>query len=164
MPISVIGNKRPRHDAGFSLVEAMAALMIIALVVAGVLLAAPGADSAAKGEAQRLAARVLAASEESILVNRPLALVVTSEGYSFERLEANGWVAAGHAAPFGFYAWPDDLNVVVAQRSGEADDPRVARFDALGGATPALIVLGNDGASWRVGIEGDGGAYVARAE
>jgi hypothetical protein len=107
---------------------------------------------------------VLAASDESILINRPLALVVTSEGYGFERLEHNGWIAAGHAAPLGFHAWPEDMNVSIAQRSGLADDRRIARFDALGGATPAIIVLGHEGAAWRVSIQGDGGVHVARAQ
>ncbi|HRO03444.1 MAG TPA: GspH/FimT family pseudopilin [Terricaulis sp.] len=163
MPTLAIGNKPP-PDAGFSLVEALTALMVIGLLVGAVVLAAPGADHKVRDEAQRLAARIVAAQDESILINRPVALVVTQNGYAFERLEHQGWVAAGHGAPLGFRAWPADLNVQIEQQEGAEGDARIARFDALGGATPAALVLSGWGASWRVSVNGRGQAHVARAD
>lgn len=162
-PILAIGNKPPA-DSGFSLVEALTALMVMGLLVGAVVLAAPGADHKVRQEAERLAARIVAAQDESILTNRPLALVVTQNGYAFERLEQQGWIAAGHSAPLGFRAWPADLTVHIERQEGAEDNTRIARFDALGGATPAALVLSGWGARWRVAINGQGEAHVARAD
>lgn len=164
MRTSVTGNKRLPRDAGFSLVEAMTAMMIVGLMAGAVLLLAPGADNKTRTEAERMAARIAAASEESILVNRPMSLVATHEGYGFERLEPAGWASAAPNSPLGFRVWPDDLQIRVEQSSADADDPRIVRFDTLGGATPAAIVLDGGGARWRVIVDGQGGAHVARAE
>lgn len=164
MPISATGNNRPARDAGFSLVEAMTALMIVGLMAGAVLLLAPGADHKTRTAAERLAARVAAASEESIVVNRPLALLVTRDGYGFERLEEHGWSPEAPNSPLGFRAWEDDIEARVEVAANGPDDARVARFDAMGGATPAAIVLEGGGARWRVSIDGEGDAHVARAE
>lgn len=164
MPISAIGNNRLPRDAGVTLVEALTALMIVAMMAGAVILLAPGPDRKTRDEAERLAARIVMASEESIVVNRTLALVVTHEGYGFERLEENGWAPAEPRSPLGFRAWPGELDVRVDQRLGDEDDPRIARFDAMGVATPASLVLSGAGARWRVVIDGEGEVDVARAD
>ncbi|MEZ5995735.1 MAG: GspH/FimT family pseudopilin [Hyphomonadaceae bacterium] len=164
MPISATGNNKLARDAGVTLVEALMALMVVGMMAGAVILLAPGPDWKTRQEAQRMAARAVMASEESIVVNRTTALVVTSDGYGFERLEENGWAPADARSPLGFRAWPEGLDVRVEQSaSGEGDD-RVARFDALGGATPARIVLAGAGARWRVAIDGQGGVNVERAD
>jgi len=164
MRTSVTGNRRPPRDAGFSLVEAMTAMMIVGLMAGAVLLLAPGADNKTRTEAERMAARIAAASEESILVNRPMSLVATHEGYGFEKLESAGWAPAAPNSPLGFRVWPDNLDIRVEQSSAAEDDRRVVRFDTLGGATPASIILEGAGARWRVSVDGQGGAHVTRAE
>lgn len=164
MPISATGSDRIARDAGFSLVEAMTALMIVGLMAGAVLLLAPGSDHKTRTEAERLAARVVAAGEESIVVNRPLALIITRDGYGFERLEERGWAPEAPNSPLGFRAWEDDIEARVEIAANGPDDVRVARFDALGGATPAMIVLDGGGARWRVSIDGQGDAHVARAD
>lgn len=161
---SAIGNKRFAPDAGVSLVEAMVALMILGLIAGAVFLMAPGADSKVRDEAERLAARVVFASEESIIVNRPLSLVVTVEGYGFERLEETGWQPAEHGSPLGFRAWPSGIDVRVEAPDAAAGDARVARFDSIGGATPAALVLSGSGTRWRVAIDGDGEVDIAPAQ
>ena len=100
MPTLAIGNKRAPRDAGFSLVEAMTALLVVGLLVGAAVLAAPGADHKTRQEAERLAARIAAASDESVLTNRPVALVVTQNGYALRaggrRLDrGRPWRAAG---------------------------------------------------------------------
>lgn len=164
MPISATGNRLFADDAGVSLVEAMVALMIVGLMAGAVVLLAPGPERAIRAEAERLAARVTLASEESVVVNRTTALVVTHEGYGFERLEQNGWTPAAQGSPLGFRAWPANVEARVELSGAEPDDVRVARFDALGGATPAEIVLSGAGARWRVAIDGQGEADVTRAD
>jgi type II secretion system protein H len=161
MAISATGNKRLAPDAGVSLVEAMVALLIVSLVVGVVMLLAPGTDRHARLAAEQLAARIALASEESVIVNRSLSLIVTEEGYGFERLEDNGWFPAEQRSPLGFRAWDADLQVRVEPA---ADDPRVARFDPLGGATATNIILDQAGARWRVRLNEAGEVDVQRVE
>ena len=61
MPISATGN-RARGDSGFSLIEAMTALLIVGLMAGAVLLLAPGPDAETKAFADRFAARVAMAT------------------------------------------------------------------------------------------------------
>lgn len=163
MLISATGNKRLAPDAGVTLVEAMMALMIVAMAAGAVILLAPGPDSKVREEAERLAARAVLASEESIIANRTTALVVTADGYGFERLEENGWAPAPHGSPLAFRRWPDGFEARV-ESGGDENDPRVARFDALGGATPASLVVTGAGAQWRVEVDGQGGVNVEPAD
>jgi type II secretion system protein H len=163
-PISATGNSRLKADAGVSLVEAMTALMIVGLMVGAVMLLAPGPDSKTRAEAERLAARLVLAGEESVIVNRPLSLVMNSEGYGFERLEDGGWFPAEHNSTLGFRAWPADVDVAIVEPDGADADGRIARFDALGGATPVAVVISGSGARWRVSIDAGGGVNVTPEE
>ncbi|MBY0562957.1 MAG: GspH/FimT family pseudopilin [Hyphomonadaceae bacterium] len=164
MATSATGSKRLARDAGVSLVEAMVALMIIGLIVGAVVLLAPGPGRETRTEAERLAARIAFAREESVIVNRTIALNLTPEGYGFERLESNGWAPAEHGSPLGFRAWPAALDVRVEQSASEAQDARIARFDALGGATPVSVIFDGSGARWRVAVTAEGEVDVALAE
>jgi hypothetical protein len=52
----------------------------------------------------------------------------------------------------------------VEESTAAPSDPRIVRFDAVGNATPASIVMGGAGARWRVVVQGTGQVDVARAE
>lgn len=160
MPILAIGSKR---DDAFSLVEAMVTLVIIGLLVSGVMLAAPGPDRQMRGFAEEFAARVSVASEESIVTNRPHVLVLSRDGFGYMRQEASGLRRLEGRSALGFRAWPEEVSYRI-ETPAPTDDGRVARFDALGGATPAEIVLSRGASHWRVSIDGGGFAHVARAE
>jgi general secretion pathway protein H len=164
MPTSAIGNRFATRDAGVSLVETLAALAIIALVASVVLLAAPGPDRTTRDAAERLAARLAAASEESIVRNRPVALIVTNEGYGFARLEENGWVQIEAASPLTFRAWPEGVKYRVDSASTEREAGRVVRFDPMGGATPTRIILSGAGARFSVEIDGQGQVHVTEQD
>jgi type II secretion system protein H len=164
MPTSAIGSDRRSSDAGVSLVEAMATLFIIGLMVSAVVLMAPPQDRETRALAERLAAHLTRASEESIIANRPVALVVTSEGYGFARLEENGWRPIETGSPLTFRAWPEGVAYSIEAHEAEHDTDRVVRFDPLGGATPARIVLARGGVRWSVAVDGQGESHVARIE
>ena len=160
MPISATGNNRLAADAGVSLIEALMALMIVSMMAGAVVLMAPERRQSARLEAERLAARMQAAGEESIIANRALALRVSDEGYGFERFEDGRWVEIAHGAPLAFRPWPPGVEASVEQEAAG----RAAHFDVLGGASAAPIVLSKDGARWRVSMDQQGQVYVARAE
>ena len=160
MPISAIGNRRLPRDAGVSLIEALMALMIVSMMAGAVVLLAGGREQHARVEAERLAARLQLASEESVIANRTLALNFTAEGYGFERFDDGRWVAAEHGSPLAFRPWPRELS---AEADG-AREGRIALFDALGGADSMGVVLSQNGVRWRVSISEEGQVNVAPTE
>lgn len=170
--MSATGNSRRiarlGPSAGVSLVEMMVALFIAAMVAGAAMLMMPGPDRTQHEAARRLAARLAAASDESVMANRRIALVVTPEGYGFDRLEENGWVRIADRDALIFRAWPRGVAPALPQT--ETSSPpggRVAVFDPVGGASPARIALAgdatNDGKGWTVEIDGSGVIHVDRA-
>lgn len=167
MPMSATGDRRLPREAGVSLVEMMVVLFIAGLVAGAALLVMPGPDRTLHETASRLAARMAAASDESVMLNRRIALVVSAEGYRFERLEENGWIRVGDRAGLAPTAWPRGVAPNLP-RPG-ADGPpggRVATFDPVGGATPVRIALSDGGgrAGWAVEIDGSGAVHVDRID
>lgn len=153
--------------AGFTLVEMMVTLAVIGLLASVVMLAAPGADTRLHGELDRLAARLKLASDQSVLLNREIALVAAAEGYHFERLEEDGWVRMNAQTPLGFRPWPGrKAPLVEVPILPEAEDGgrRVAEFDPLGGASAMRLMFGETGAAWRVAIDEAGEIRVDRAD
>lgn len=153
-------------DAGFTLVEVMATLAIVALVASSVLLMSPGADSRLRSSLERLAARMDLASDQAILMNRQVAIVATNEGYHFERLDEDGWRRIETIAGLGFQPWPSsgapDIENSEASDS-ETSNRRLARFDPLGGATPMRLSFGDGDNGWCVEIDEEGGVHVERS-
>lgn len=154
MRISATGNRLTR-DAGVSLVEVLTALAVIAMMAGMVVVMAPGPERQARSLAERVAARAIAASEESVLTNRPIALVVNDAGYGFERFEEGGWRPLDPASPFGFRAWPDDVRATSAG---------AVRFEPTGGASPGVVTIAARASAWRVSVDEGGRAHVARAD
>lgn len=166
MPISAAGNlKRAPRDAGFSLVEAMVTLVIIGLMASTVMLLAPSPDRETRALAEHFASRIAVASEEAIVVNRPMALVMTREGYGFARLDERGWMRVVDGSALAFRAWPDGVEYRVAEAADtETETERVVRFDAMGQATPARIVLTRAGSEWEITVNSEGRAHVSPRE
>jgi type II secretion system protein H len=162
MLISATGNRR-RSQGGFTLVEAMTALMVVAFVAGIVFLMAPSPDREARTQTERFAQRLALASDESVMRNQTVALVMNDDGYGFERLSENGWAPVEPNSPLRFRAWPAGLSFRVEEPEA-VKDGRVARFDAMGGATPARILIAGGGVRWRVEIDGQGSAHVARTQ
>jgi|JI9StandDraft_1071089.scaffolds.fasta_scaffold23259_5 type II secretion system protein H len=147
-------------SAGFTLVEVMATLAIVALVASSVLLMSPGADSRLRSALESMATRIDLASDQSILMNRQLALVATSEGYHFERLDEDGWQRLETVPSLGFQPWPASGAPEIEDESDATTTHRLARFDPLGGATPMRLRFGE---GWRVEIDQEGAVRVERA-
>jgi Type II transport protein GspH len=102
------------------------------------------------------------ASEESVIANRPVGLMLTTEGYGFARLEADGWREQRGGA-LGFRRWPPGA-VVRVEGAEDAPPGPVVRFTALGEATPARIALEREDARWRIDVNAQGEINVAAVE
>ena len=79
------------RSAGFTLVELMVVLAVLALAATVVVLTIPGSNARVTEEADRLAVRIAGLRDLAIVEGRPMAVVVSPSGYAFERREAAGW-------------------------------------------------------------------------
>src|SRR3546814_13204921 len=84
MRISAPTVKRPRPN-GFTLVELMVVLAILALAAAAVVLTIPGEEQHVRSEADRLAARLAAARDIAVIEGRSVAADLAPSGYGLAR-------------------------------------------------------------------------------
>ena len=134
---------------GFTLVELMVVLVIIALAAAAVVLTMPEPGGSVESEAVRFAARTKAARDRAILESRPVAVQVGGGGYDVARRVGGAWQAEAH------YDWVDET---IAEIAGSGSGS--IRFDSTGLAEPAFVVLRRGGRRATVEIGGDGGVHV----
>jgi general secretion pathway protein H len=161
MPTSPPGN-RPPANAGFTLVEALIAIGVIALMASLVLFAMPGPERQARQMAERFAAFVARGGEESVMTNRPLALRITAEGYGFEARAPSGWAPTPPGDPLAFRRWPQGVQATVAEGLGPGQtEGHALVFDVLGAASPAEVRLASAGQIWRVRVNSNGQVDVA---
>lgn len=133
---------------GFSLVEMMVVLMIMGLLASVAVLSLPGDERKLRGEAERFAARTSAARDEAIIGARPVALVVSDEGYYFEQRNQGQWRQLPGRG-FDLTTW-DDATTVAAGRQ------RIV-FDTLGlASSEAAVRLERSGRALVVRLRRDG--------
>ena len=157
MPISAAGRADAvsRDAAGFTLVELLVVLTIIALVSAAVVLAVPDPRGNLGSEAERFAARARAAGERAIMDNRPISLRVSQTGYAFQRRQGKDWQGMSEK-PFLPQRWGDGVRVQVAA----AGDRTV--FDTTGLADPLHVTLARGREQASVDIAAGGTIRVSR--
>jgi len=127
-----------RHrTAGFTLVELMVVLAIMALAAVAVVLTIPGEERNVRSEADRLAARLAAARDVAVIEGRGVAVNFAPSGYGFERRIEGAWQPLPGRA-FAQRSWPGDVRFVAGDGQGAA---RIL-FDRVGTSpTPQAIVL-----------------------
>lgn len=143
----MVASPRRRHPhAGFTLVEVLVTLFVIA-VIAGVAVIRLGGDDRQEvvdREAGRLAGLIELAREEAILAGQEWGLALTAESYRFLRLDedANRWREIVER-PFEAHELPPALSLRLALADRGRIDGRettVVTRDR-GGQRPALLLL-----------------------
>lgn len=143
------GPCHPR-DRGFTLVELMVVLAIIGLVSGTVVLAMPDPRGDLRRDAERFAARARAAQDKAIVEARDIGLLVSAQGYGFERRDRGVWRLLTER-PFEQQRWTGGATAIV----GEAGQAR-ALFDPTGLVEPMEVTLVRDGTQMHVAIGADG--------
>jgi type II secretion system protein H len=148
MPTSATGSNR---ETGFTLIELMVVVTIIALTSAVVIFAIPDPRGRVIDEAERFAARTLAARDDAIVQSRDTRVLITATGYGVERRRRGAWEAITDK-PFKTAAWAPGTGVLIGETGRE-----VITFDATGApSSPATITLVRDDARATVTVSGNG--------
>jgi general secretion pathway protein H len=142
---SVSAQKR----AGFTLVELMMTVAILGLAAGAVMLAVPDPRPPVGAEAERFAARLTRAREESILSNRPVAVEADAAGYGFSTYDGLRWSPLVEG-PFRTEPWQAGTAVTAA------DMPVRVVFDPTGLADPARISLSREARAVVIVVDGAG--------
>lgn len=144
------GEQRRPYPSGFTLVELMVVLAVLALAATLVILTSPSGGGTAREEADRLAVRIATLRDLAIVESQPMAVMVTPSGYSFERRTMAGWEPLSGKG-FAQHDWPTGLRM-----TGQTS-VRIA-FDSAGlTSAPVQISLtdGSSRASLRLATSGE---------
>jgi len=157
MPTSATGTEVPLRRAGgergFTLVELMVVMVIIALVASAAVMTMPDPRGRLVDGAESFAARARGAQQTAIIESRDMALWVSPAGYGFERFADGAWAPVTEP-PFEDRAWPEGTEAVAAPRS-ESGRTRIV-FDSTGLNEPLNVTLAREGDRIGVAIGADG--------
>lgn len=132
-----MADTRSTRPNGFSLVEMMVVLFVMALLASVVVLMLPGDADRLRRESERFAARVSAARDEAIAGGAPVAVVVSEAGYYFEVRRAGAWSPA-EGQGLSLSNWSDGTTVAVAVAGGQTGGRARIVFDTVGLASSEL--------------------------
>lgn len=149
-------NSVMRHN-GFTLVELMVVITVMALLAGAVVLSFGDIRGGAAEAAGPFAARLAAARDEAIVSGAPVSGWVTASGYGFERYREGRWEPL-MVKPFEGANWGSGTRVV----TGNATAPRArVRFDSLGMPdAPLMIRLERNGRISNITVVANGDVNV----
>lgn len=151
----------PPVRAGYSLVEMLVVMTLIALVTGGVWLTFNSGQQAGQAEADRLAIALMRAEQEAILSGDFIGMDVRSDGAQFLRYRAGEWQADTVILAEGIRL--DDGQFLILREGGTGDGPGPdIWFDPAGASEPVRLFLEAEGRRYR--IEMSAGSARVEAE
>lgn len=157
-PTAKISRPPFRRANGFTLVELMVVLMILALAATAVVLTIPGDERTLRSEADRLAARLAAARDVAVIEGRSVAINFVPSGYGFERRVEGAWQPLPGRA-FEQHGWPGGVQFT----AGEGGAAARIIFDRVGiSPTPQTLLLSGGDAREIIRVSATG--EVSRGE
>lgn len=134
-------------NKGFTLIEIMVVIVIVAVLISAVALSFPPVgDKLLKENADRFAALISLAQDEAILKSTELAVEITPEGYSFYQNVDNSWVAFSQT-PFKERKLPAEITtkmfldgISIDLKDRVEDKPQVVILSS-GEMTPFIYTL-----------------------
>jgi general secretion pathway protein H len=146
--------KRP-DMSGFTLTEMLVVMLIVGLLGAAVLVAAPALGPSLEREAETFAARLVRAKEEAILTNRTIEVRISAASYEFGTTRGGRHETLA-GKPFGAVAWSADTTAMLSAADGGT---RIS-FDPTGYATPSHIDLFRSHGRVRVAVDEAGNVRI----
>jgi general secretion pathway protein H len=149
LPRSLTTRRAPA-SAGFSLVEILVVLAVMAIATSVVLLNAGPATPSLASEADRFARHLTSARDLALIRNRAVQVSISESGYEARIETRTGWGAldrGGEIVP-----WQAGTGVVGPPETF----PQVVVFDSIGISAPARITLERDGRTTTVAIDTSG--------
>ncbi len=168
----LIPHSRPR--TGFTLIELLVVVAIVGvLALALTLSVANSSERRLEAAAERFAALVGHACEQSELRGREIGIVIAPDGYAFLRLDREGWQPFTGEDALRTREWPAGTRPTLAREGrplelvhGEAREvPQLVCF-ASGELTPFALdlALGDSRAHYRVEAQGDSVPSMTRVD
>ena len=125
----------------------MVVLLIIGLMASIVVFSIPTGSSALEEDAQRFAVRTAALRDNAILQSRPMAVQVTTSGYSFLQRRKGSWSVL-EDKPFTSTNWSSGVTVIL-----EEGGSLLLAFESTGLPTEQVeLVLKREDAERRIQI------------
>ncbi len=145
-----INPTRTNREAGFSLIETLVVIAIMATAATLIFLTSPSGTPSLEKEADRLAAQLMAKRDFALIQNRPVLIDITADGYETRVRTRTGW-----AEPNGkrdYIDWEDGTSI---QLPGDRL-PGALMFDTIGLTEPTSITLYRDGRTETIDLDGSG--------
>ncbi|MDF1577697.1 MAG: type II secretion system minor pseudopilin GspH [Desulfurivibrionaceae bacterium] len=156
----ISGRPRSTATAGFSLLEILVVLVIIAILISFAAVTFDSEQEKLAEEGNRLAALMKLAAEEAIMNSREHRVVFTSDGYLFEKLVDGEWrgfeegLYRRRVLPedFSFHMTLANREIALDAGDGEAGNRTAVLFLSSGEVTPfELLIRGVSGLEITVG-------------
>lgn len=139
----------PPVRAGYSLVEMLVVMTLIALVTGGVWLTVSSGQQAGQAEADRLAVALMRAEQEAILSGDFIGMDVRSDGAQFLRYRGGEWQADTVILAGGIQLGEGQFLILRDGQAGDGPGPDIW-FDPAGASEPAGLVLEAEGRRYRI--------------
>ncbi|HEX8414947.1 MAG TPA: GspH/FimT family pseudopilin [Sphingomicrobium sp.] len=139
------GSTRQRRSAesGFTLIELMIVMTIMALATTAVIMTLPDDRSRIREDAERFALRVAGARDQAVLASRPIAVLVSPSGYSLSRRQQGQWRPL-EDRPFVTTSWRGGISATSGARfvfdgTGATEDEGTVTLVREGAQVPILV-------------------------